>query len=400
MKKRLTFLLVAGVVLSLSAPAQNRKIDFHENGAWKEVLEAARKENRIIFMDCYTVWCGPCKVLDRDVFTNDEVADYFNGHFVNAKYDMEKGEGIELKNKYTVTAYPTLLFIDARTQEVIHRVAGSRGPEDLLAQARIALDPAANLQGIREAYETGEKNAQTLGIYLAALRRASMTPEMNRVTVEYMTGLTNEQLMQEENWNLLERNITDPLSEPIQRVFANRAAFVEGVGEKRVSEKLSATLMIAVHRFRNKETDPVPDFDQARYDALEAFMLKTDDPAAPANLAQLRVAGYAQHGEYRKMITALTELVKKDMLIEQLKPTFLMTYMTKLMGRTAVKKEAMALMDMAIADTDDNQMKGSYSLIKGLLLESYGDTKGAEKAKAEAQKYREKGGPPRMMRMG
>ena len=38
-------------------------------GTWQEVLEQAKKENKLIFMDCYTSWCGPCKMLAKEVFT-------------------------------------------------------------------------------------------------------------------------------------------------------------------------------------------------------------------------------------------------------------------------------------------------------------------------------------------
>ena len=65
-------------------------------GTWQQALEQARKENKLIFMDCYTSWCGPCKMLAKEVFTDPEVAAFFNEKFVNVKVDMEKGEGMEL----------------------------------------------------------------------------------------------------------------------------------------------------------------------------------------------------------------------------------------------------------------------------------------------------------------
>ena len=72
------------------------------------MLEQAKKENKLIFMDCYTSWCGPCKMLAKEVFTDPDVAAFFNEKFVNAKVDMEKGEGPALKKQYGVNAFPTL----------------------------------------------------------------------------------------------------------------------------------------------------------------------------------------------------------------------------------------------------------------------------------------------------
>ena len=98
MKKIILFIIVL-VVVTVSAVAQNRNINFEQTKEWKKIVKKAKKEKKLIFVDCYTTWCGPCKMLARDVFTKDEVADFFNAHFVNAKFDMEKDtDGIMLKN--------------------------------------------------------------------------------------------------------------------------------------------------------------------------------------------------------------------------------------------------------------------------------------------------------------
>ena len=76
-------------------------------------LKAAKAENKTVFMDCYTSWCGPCKMMTNDIFPQEKVGKYMNENFVCVKYDMEKGEGVELKKRYEVSAYPTFLVIDA-----------------------------------------------------------------------------------------------------------------------------------------------------------------------------------------------------------------------------------------------------------------------------------------------
>lgn len=77
--------------------------------SFSEALKVAKAENKLLFVDCFTTWCGPCRKLSNVVFKDSLVADYFNSHFVNLKMDMEKGEGIEIKKKYEVRGYPTLL---------------------------------------------------------------------------------------------------------------------------------------------------------------------------------------------------------------------------------------------------------------------------------------------------
>ena len=80
------FLLLSGVCFS-----QTKQIVF-ELGNLESVLQKAAKENKLIFIDAYTTWCGPCKKMSKEVFTTDTVANYFNRTFVNYKFDMEKGE--------------------------------------------------------------------------------------------------------------------------------------------------------------------------------------------------------------------------------------------------------------------------------------------------------------------
>lgn len=64
--------------------------------SFAKTLEQAKKENKLIFLDAFASWCGPCKLLDKNVFPKKEVGDYFNANFLNLHIDMEKGEGIEI----------------------------------------------------------------------------------------------------------------------------------------------------------------------------------------------------------------------------------------------------------------------------------------------------------------
>ena len=84
-------ILVIGLILGIATVSfgQNRSIQFNE-GTWKEVLKKAKKQKKLVFLDCYTSWCGPCKRLAADVFTNDAVADYYNANFIPMKWIWKK----------------------------------------------------------------------------------------------------------------------------------------------------------------------------------------------------------------------------------------------------------------------------------------------------------------------
>ena len=142
-------------------------IDFFE-GSWQEALDKAEREDKLLFVDAYAEWCGPCKMMSARVFPAEEVGSYFNTHFVSVKYDMEKDASADFRKYHSASAYPTLLFIDAGN-ELVHRVVGARQATQLLSDAATALSRTDNMEKLREAYEAGE--AESALPYVRALVR-------------------------------------------------------------------------------------------------------------------------------------------------------------------------------------------------------------------------------------
>lgn len=140
LKKMIYLLAVAALTFSAAQANDGRKkesavtadagIKFTE-GNWAAILKKAKAEKKIVFLDAYTTWCGPCKLLQKNVFTKPEVGALFNKKFINVKVDMESGEGPKLAQKYPLEGYPTLFFIDA-DGKVVKQVIGYQTPEKLV----------------------------------------------------------------------------------------------------------------------------------------------------------------------------------------------------------------------------------------------------------------------------
>lgn len=109
---------------------KNKGIVFFD-GTWEEALALAQKEDKLIFLDAYASWCGPCRMMSWRVFTDDKVGVFFNEKFINVKMDMEKGEGPTLSQQYRVIAYPSLFFIDS-DGKVKQTVIGYHSAEQLI----------------------------------------------------------------------------------------------------------------------------------------------------------------------------------------------------------------------------------------------------------------------------
>jgi len=134
LKKGLFFTLF---LLATITQIQAQGIEFHQ-GTWEEALAKAKAENKLIFMDAYASWCGPCKMMSKNVFPNKKVGEFYNQNFISVKMNMEKGEGPELARKYRVRAYPTLFFING-DGKVVHQSLGYHRKNEFLKLGKQAL---------------------------------------------------------------------------------------------------------------------------------------------------------------------------------------------------------------------------------------------------------------------
>ena len=100
-----------------------------------DALVQAKKEGKMLFLDCYTSWCGPCKMMSEQVFPLKVVGDYFKKHFVALKIDMEKGEGPALQKRLGVEAFPTMFVFDGDGKELL-KLRGARDVETFLKELK------------------------------------------------------------------------------------------------------------------------------------------------------------------------------------------------------------------------------------------------------------------------
>lgn len=148
-----------------------------EHGTLNEALQKAKSENKLVFIDGYAVWCGPCKKMAATVFTEDEVGAYYDKHFVALKVDVERGEGPSIKRKYGITALPGYVFLDP-DGNVVYRFSASMSTQKFLEQVRLAVDFAkdSNSAGrLAEKYESEKNNEIFLSLYLQKLKESKST---------------------------------------------------------------------------------------------------------------------------------------------------------------------------------------------------------------------------------
>ncbi|MDN4028144.1 thioredoxin family protein [Chryseobacterium gambrini] len=175
--------IVSALFIGAFALAQGIKF---EESNFTAVLAKAKKENKLVFIDAYTTWCGPCKLMAKNIFPQKTVGDYYNSHFINAKIDMEKGEGIEIAKKYNVKAFPTYLFVDGNG-ELVHRTLGYVEENDFIQFAKDAGDPNKRLTALKQKFEDGEKDPEFLK-NLASLTMYNDAEFTGRVMERYFSS--------------------------------------------------------------------------------------------------------------------------------------------------------------------------------------------------------------------
>ena len=113
-----------------SAPAKAVEVTDFDSA-----LAAAKKDGKIVVVDFYTTWCGPCKKLDRETWPDEKVAGWLADNAIFIKIDAEKEAS--LASRFRVSAYPTIVFLDAEG-EVLRTVIGFQSPRGFLKAAKAA----------------------------------------------------------------------------------------------------------------------------------------------------------------------------------------------------------------------------------------------------------------------
>lgn len=293
MKKYLLLLILP---LAFHVRAQSG-ISFSESN-WQKLLQQAEKEDKLIFLDAYTTWCGPCRMMDKDVFPDEALGKFYNKNFINAQIDMEGEEGLPLAKKYNIRAYPSLLYING-SGEVVHRVVGYHEVDQLLEAGETAMDPDQNLKGMTARFKAGEKDADFL-LKLAIVRANAMEDGHMEPLEVYFN--TQKDWGTPDNMELL-FTYTDDLDSPLFDYFAkNRSDFELLFGRETVAQKLQYLVNQKLYEGAADALD---------LETVDEIYGKAYPDMAEKLSANFRVDYYRMAGEQEKFLEATINYIEK-----------------------------------------------------------------------------------------
>ncbi len=204
-----------------------------EQLSYEKAFQKAKEANKLLLIDFYTEWCGPCAFLDENIFPLKKVHTYFNSHFINLKVDVEKGEGIDLAKKFHIHSYPTLLWIN-HNGEVVHQLIGSQYEDTLLEIARSANHPKKNGLFLQKKYQSGIRNTDFLQDYIVqAIYADSDYAEALEI---YYQKKPLKKMFNALDWKILTTTTQSVSDKKFKFITKNKKRFSKVVGKLSVKE--------------------------------------------------------------------------------------------------------------------------------------------------------------------
>lgn len=358
---------------------------FH--GTWKEAIEEAKKQDKIIFVDAYATWCGPCKRMAKNVFTQDEVGEYYNANFINLKLDMEKGEGKKFRQTYPVSAFPTLFYIDY-TGEVILQVKGAQKVDGFIKLGKNAISKVDRSGEFAKEYEAGNREPELVYNYVKALNKAGK-PSL-KIANDYIRSQKNMDTPQNMKFILVAANEAD--SRIFNLLLKNRKKIAALEGEEAVNTQIlkacENTALKAIE-FENEDL-----LDEAKAKMKKHYPTMANNFALTWDMAYCKAAGDCK--EYLKAANSYAKKEVKD------DPKELLSLAQKIQGSfpkdPKAQKQAESLAEQAAEKGDSYLYPFYYASIlfeNGKTTEALAAAKQsltmaeAENAKGDIQKIRQ-----------
>ncbi|MBR2154407.1 MAG: thioredoxin family protein [Bacteroidaceae bacterium] len=266
MKKLTTTLLALLSAVTLMAQG----IAFEPEGTTLEQASArAKAQKKLIFLDCYTQWCGPCKKMARDVFPMAEVGTFMNPKFVSIKIDMESAYGAPLAKKLQITAYPTFIIFNADAQEIGRFLGGSPADEFMKKVEEKSKDNSSSQLQAR--WQRGDRDPQFLQEYLNTLNASYKGEEADLVAEAILEGkeatFANDSTLR----MIFMRSINNPFAKSFVYTVKNPAALKAAIGDMPVEMKIKNVLE-TYHRQLINEHDGTASLDQQKFDQFVALL--------------------------------------------------------------------------------------------------------------------------------
>lgn len=313
MKKIVLLLLI---IIPLLIQAQDTGIHFQHEASWKEIQAKAKAENKYIFMDCFTTWCGPCKYMSATIFPLKDVGEFINDKFVSVKVQLDTTakddesvkswyqNGHDIAQKYKVSAYPTYLIFDA-DGNIVHRFVGSSPADVFLANTKKSLSPETQYYTLLNQYKNGKKDKEFLrNMAIASADAYDMENAMN-IANEYLAMQTD--LYTKDNLDFIKR-FTQTSADKGFDIMLHNPDKVDAVLGKGTASSVIQPIIMREEIFKYFPKDPKATPDWAK---INSGISKKYPAQAPESMAKAKVLWYQHAGDWNNYQAAILNYMHK-----------------------------------------------------------------------------------------
>lgn len=266
MKKLLTTIITLAFALTASAQG----VVFEPAGTTLEQASAkAKAENKLIFLDCYTQWCGPCKKMAKEVFPLEKVGAFMNPKFINLQIDMESAYGAPLAKKLQIQAYPTFVIFNADAQEISRFLGYQAADEFIKAVTEKSADNSSS--NLEQRWKAGDRDPEFLMQYLKTLTASYKGDEANNVAEAILEGKEETFATDSTLRMIFFRNINNPFAKSFVYTAQHPEALSAVMGEMPVQMKIQNVLSNFQRQMIN-EADGTATLDEAAFGRFQALL--------------------------------------------------------------------------------------------------------------------------------
>ncbi len=310
--KKVLFLIL---VLPLFALSQ-QGMQFEHNTTWKEIQAKAKAENKYIFVDAFTTWCGPCKYMAANIFPLPEAGAFYNDKFINVKVQLDTtakdddevkrwyADAHSIMTDFKVNVFPTYLFISPEGK-LVHRAVGSSDVKTFIAKGADALNPDKQYYVLLDRYKAGERRPEFLRDLANAAGEVYDEEMSQKIPQEYLATQTN--LFTTENLDFISK-FTKSSKDPGFAILSANGAKFDAVKGKGAANKKLVSIIMSEEIFPKlfSRTATTPDWQEINTSLIQKYPAQADEV-----LSTSKVMYFQRKKDWNSFQTAVIPYMKK-----------------------------------------------------------------------------------------
>jgi len=232
--------------------AQQSGIKFERDLTWQQIKMKAFKEGKYIFVECFATWCGPCKYMDQNVYSDEKVAKEANYRFICVKVQMDSSiyddsvtrnwyiDAHDIRTEFRISVLPTYLFF-SRDGVIVHKAVGIKSSNEFMSMLNDAIDTSKQYYTLLAKYSRGTKEYRDLPYLATAAYEFGDQDKAAQIANDYMDNflfrLPEQDLFTKDNIEFV-RHFTKASDQEGFAKFYSRGHIIDSIfGERNYAQR-------------------------------------------------------------------------------------------------------------------------------------------------------------------